>query len=132
MTRNITTYLIVVVLLACPYICLGEQISATAQCSGATCCCCRTPEDERSDAPLPVNHESGDHDCLCHGAIVRAGLRALDFDATPSHAFDLPAGIRSLASVDLLLKNESRDACHGFPPLSTGRDICALTGAFLL
>jgi hypothetical protein len=124
MIRLATTYLLMAVVLICPYMCLGEAVhGAVAPCQKAACC--GEDQDDSSSDRMPESPTERDKDCLCHGAI---------FDASRSADDELtwPATMQWLLEVastptNLSLAAVSFELPHQFPPFSTGRDVCALT-----
>jgi len=133
--RTATVYLLVAVLLACPFPCLARAASVGA-CAVGNCCrtdTCSCPAsdrgEERSDDPCS---DPGSGTCLCHGAVMDRPA------ALPSP----DAGIISLLPLDgMLLAGESffvedrlltgQAACH-FPSADSGREVRALIESLLL
>lgn len=131
-----TVYLLVAVLLACPFPCLAQAAASVGGC--AVDVCCRTDDcscpasdrgSERSDDPCS-DRDSGT--CLCHGAVMDR----------PAELPNPDAGIVSLLPLDgMLLAGESffvedrqladQVACH-FPSADSGREVRALIESFLL
>lgn len=129
MLRSCVTQLLVVLVVICPYFCLGEAAEVPgAQSVSSTCCCKRGPTDGDHESPHPQDRDESD--CLCHGAIadgVKVEAAECDTELFVTDLLDLSSDVvRSQPSYDLLL-----GVCH-FPPFSTGRDVCALTCALLL
>ena len=130
MTRTIVTYLLIAVVLICPYCCLGKDArQSTSHSPPVSCSCCSKPAP--SDDQAPRSPDEGDPDCLCHGAIMN-GSKALCSEAT---ADEIVISLLDLdddgLSCSLLATLGSTLPSH-FPPFSTGRGICALTCALLL
>jgi hypothetical protein len=69
---------------------------------------------------------------MCHGAIADGGVRAIDLEMSMPLAvswFFTDTVCNSTSSTVSYLIFETP---HHFPPFSTGRDVCALTCAFLI
>ena len=134
-------FLMIVCLLWCPMRCMGAlsgrecaQVSQRQVCS----CCGHCDEQQRPTTPSgedrqPENpaDDCGCGSCLCHGAVV-AGTT---IDVADSDGFSyvtplLEVDIRASISL-LLMASHSQHPCH-FPPLASGRKVCALTCALLL
>ena len=133
-------FLLIVCLLWCPMRCLGALSKECAQVSqkNAYSCCRHCDEQQRPTTPFgddrqPDNpaDDCGCGSCLCHGAVV-AGVT---IDVVDSDVFSY---VTPLLKVDarahfslLLTASHSQHPCH-FPPLASGREICALTCVLLL
>ena len=129
--RTTVSYLLIVAVLACPYLCLGEASGApVASCKADHCRCPHNGDRSGREAPQSPADESGD--CLCYGAIVD-GLRSVDLDYSPAVAVTWLDGDSLLSPIgtSLALGAISFEQPHQFPPLSSGRDVCALTCALL-
>lgn len=124
MIRLATNYLLIAVVLTCPYQCLGEEVhETTAPGQRSTCCCGDQDQSTGDETPQAPNER--DEDCLCRGAIFDASRVADDDLNTPmampgTLEVTSPANQPSLAAL-------SFESPHQFPPFSTGRDVCALT-----
>ncbi len=134
--RTATVYLLVAVLLACPFPCLARAAASVGGCAADNCsttdaCSCPASDrgEERPDAPCS---DPGSGTCLCHGAVMDRPA------ALPSP----DAGIVSLLPLDgMLLAGEpffaedrpltGRAACH-FPSADSGREVRALIESLLL
>ena len=132
-----TVYLLVAVLLACPFPCLAQAAASVGGCAVGDCattdaCACPASEsgNERSDDPCSDPSSNGT--CLCHGAVMDRPAEL------PSPA----AGIVSLLPLaTMLLAGESfstedrhftgQAACH-FPSADSGREVRALIESLLL
>ena len=129
MIRLATTYLLIAVVLACPYQCLGEPVrEASAPGQKSTCCC-----DDQHHSPgeeTPQSPNECDEHCLCQGAIFD-GSRMADDDLISSIAMQCVLEFTSPA-IQPSLVALSFESPHQFPPFSTGRDVCALTCTLLL
>lgn len=129
MRRSSLAYLLILLVGICPYFCMGEASKgADSEASRSHCCCKGRPADGDNESPhAPCRDEP---DCLCKGAIVdgvNAEVTEYDTDLLITDLLDFSADfVRTQPSADLFL-----GVCH-FPPLSTGRDVCALTCALLL
>jgi hypothetical protein len=130
MMQAATACFLIAVVLLCPYCCLGEKAgSGVSHTSAIGCCCCGERGDSDNDAPQ--RPEEGDSDCLCRGAIFE-GVRveALD-DSASLIVTPVVIAEADAPSVSVTGNVDFPCACH-FPPLSTGRDLCALCCALLL
>ena len=124
MIRLATTYLLIAVVLICPYMCLGESVlGAVAHCQQNACCC--DDEENSSGDQTPESPNERDEDCLCHGAIFDAS-RSADDELTSPTTMQWLLEVAS-APTNLSLAAVSFEPPHQFPPFSTGRDVCALT-----
>ena len=131
-TRISIVTLLSAVLLGCPFICLGEAVGTS--CAEIACCDCQDQEPVRNECPTPDGPVEDESDCLCRGAIAGAN--------GPSIVSDLENEVRFVERIDVLLAgahsvvNRSVESlpfrASQFPPLSSGRDICALINARLL
>jgi hypothetical protein len=124
MIRLATTYLLILVVLSCPYQCLGEAVCeahAPGQKSG---CCCKDQDQSPGDK-TPQSPNERDEDCLCHGAILD-GSRMADDELTSPVAMTWVLEDTSPA-IDPSLLAVTFESPQQFPPFSTGRDVCALT-----
>lgn len=118
-----TAHILIALVLACPYFCMGNALgSMPTGCSSGCCCPQNDPGQENPEAPA-------DGDCLCHGAVVDADARTADLDLTIplSWLFVDVAWLTHPA-----LSYITFETPHHFPPFSTGRDICALTCTLLI
>jgi len=149
--RVFLTLLMLAQAIACPFLHCGECQGACAfRCVDADHQddgCCETESSVESHSHLtvgsePLNNtpsvpECPDHeeavDCLCGGAIRAEQVKCPD--ATAFGLFlVLPDGFYSEAFLSQAIESR-RLACIGsvhFPPLTTGRRICALTQTWLL
>lgn len=130
MLRTTTANLTIVVLLTCPYLCMGEVVGARlGDCQTDACSC--SQGDGQSDQETPSSPADNDPDCLCHGALVDV-VRTIDFDDSTPLYINWRIVDGASCSTALSLANISYEPPHHFPPFSTGRDVCALTCALLL
>ena len=128
MFRLATTYLLIAVVLICPYLCLGEAAYGAGVSSHECGCCCDEQQDQDSSHDqTPESPTERDEDCLCHGAIFGASRTAAD-ELTAPAAMSMH-WVQEIASstTNLSLAAVSFESPHQFPPFSTGRDVCALT-----
>jgi len=134
--QSATVYLLVAVLLACPFPCLAQAAASVGGCAVGDCattdaCACPASESghERSDDPCS-DRDSGT--CLCHGAVMDR----------PAELPSPDVGIVSLLPLAaMLLAGESfstedrhfagQAACH-FPSADSGREVRALIESLLL
>ena len=124
MIRLATIYLLIVVLLSCPYQCLGKIVREGRAPCQKSAMCCRDQDQSPDDKTPPSPNERGDN-CLCHGAVFDGSWMADDELTSPvvMHwvlEVTSPTIPRSLVAV-------SFESPQQFPPFSTGRDVCALT-----
>ncbi len=126
MFRLATTYLLIAVVLICPYLCLGEAVHGVVVSCHDSACCCDKPQDSSHDQ-TPESPTERDEDCLCHGAIFGAS-RTADDELTAPAAMSMHWVLEIASSTtNLSLAAVSFESPHQFPPFSTGRDVCALT-----
>lgn len=134
--QTATVYLLVAVLLACPFPCLAHAAAnvdgcAVGDCATTDTCSCPASNrgNEQSDDPCS---DPGNGTCLCHGAVMDR----------PAALPNPDAGIVSLLPLDgMLLSGESffvedrlltgQAACH-FPSVDSGREVRALIESLLL
>ena len=120
-------HLIIAVVLACPYFCMGHVSGSTSAICKTGCGCSQTQSQDNPGEPA-------DHapDCLCQGA-VDGDVHSADLELV------LPLTV-DWFDTDIAFLNPrcSVPSCiafelpHNFPPFSTGRDVCALTCSFLI
>lgn len=131
--RQTTVHLLVCVLLACPLFCLlalgGEE---GPEDRSPSCACCSP--DSSDSRPCHDGSDREQKNCLCRGAVICTIMRVADGDleATPPSAIDhylevTNGPVAEIAGVAGLSSLPSH-----FPPFSSGREICALTGVLLL
>ena len=137
--RGLTTWLLVAVLLGCPYVCI-LQLALPMSMSDSLCSCGSCHGLDHSEFLEPPPSDSGSSEgqtpCLCKGAVLECSEKLIDIgrEAARSSFFEdaLLALSRRPASSAI---NDGRcflaHASH-FPPLSSGRDICALVNSRLL
>lgn len=127
MQRNLVVFLLVSVVLFCPYLCLADSVGAAYSQAIESRCgrCCDEGKNNAPQKPL-----EGEPDCLCNGAILD-GARIESRDA--SAAKDAAVGVPTYTFV-MVLCTLSHDATlpPHFPPLKGGRDICLFVSSFLL
>lgn len=130
MLRAITSQMMIVILLACPYLCMGSaDAGGLGVCMGNTCACQHT--DTPSDSQLPSDPTDGHSDCLCHGAVADAGLRTSD--VTPVTAWIEWIGSSPILQLAPLVPGaHSLFSQVGFRPVSSGRDVCVSICALLI
>ncbi len=121
-------HLIIAVVLACPYFCMGHVSGSTSAICETGCGCSHSQSQENPGEP--VDHAP---DCLCQGAVVDGEVRSADFE------FSVPLSVNWLVTdITFLGPRCSVPSCiafespHSFPPFSSGRDVCALTCTFLI
>ena len=145
--RSPISQLLIVVLLVCPYFCIGQIASGMAASHAPGLCSCSPSSCPRmlgdspqiaSECPSPSDDKTPEApnksrpDCLCHGAgAVGDGLRTVQVEDSPmihhwlSDSTPLTTAVSCLTAI-------SFEPPHQFPPFSTGRDVCALVGTLLL
>ena len=130
MRRTFTAPVLVILVLVCPYLCLGASTNDRAgRTSVVGCSCCKTPVDENKTAPRAPDRS--DSDCLCRGAVFNIAKMKIDYGHDESLvtmrvvAWSEETGAWSHTAYDF------SHACH-FPPGSNGREVCALTCSLLL
>lgn len=128
MLRTITATLTIVVLLTCPYLCMGDGVGMRLAERQTHLCDC-PQSDNQSDSGRPSCPTDKGPDCLCHGALADS-VRTTelgDWDL-----LDVNSSLDNVCLADLSVTSTSFELPHHFPPFSTGRDVCALTCALLL
>jgi len=128
-----TVHLLVSVLLACPFLCFlrlggGEGAEARA----LSCACCSPDSSDSQPCHDGSNREQ--KDCLCHGAIMVPAMRVADGEAgvTPLAAVDHYFEVTNRPVAEIAGRVGASSLSSHFPPFSSGREICALTGVLLL
>ena len=121
-------HLIIAVVLACPYLCMGHVFGSTSTICETGCGCSHTQPQENPTEP--AEHA---HDCLCQGAVVDGELRSVDFEFSAPLSIDcLVADVAFSIPKGAMYSNIGFESPHSFPPFSTGRDVCALTCTLLI
>jgi hypothetical protein len=132
LNRTVVASLLAATMFLCPYGCLGRLVGQASAACGDECCCC-------GECPTPVGGDKPDQredqrsDCLCHGAITdgakvdghldaESGLLAVTIDVTHQAGAISPSEELSV----------SCEHARHFPPLVSGRQICALCGFWRL
>jgi len=121
MIRLATNNLLILVVLICPYQCLGESVLGALEPHQEVACCCGEQQDASNDQAPALPHDC-DEDCLCRGAIC-------DASRTTDHELAATAVVlwTEASAMDLSRVGVCLESPHQFPPFSTGRDVCALT-----
>ncbi len=130
MQRTTVTFLLIAIILFCPYLCLGEEAGSESAPSLISCCYCIELQD-RSSNETPETPNDNEPDCQCHGAIMD-GVRPAVPDLSTQPAINWLIDDAVLFPIHLSLETGSFEPPHQFPPFSTGRDVCALTCTLLL
>ena len=130
MPRFTTSYLLITLVLNCPYLCLGEAVGATGAAFQPGGCSCGE-HNNPSGGETPQPSDENEPDCLCQGAIIDC-VRSVELDSSLSLAIDWLIDDAILSSTTLTLADTSSEPPHHFPPFSIGRDVCVLTCALLL
>ena len=131
MAKASVAYLLIATVMVCPYLCLGEDAEAVDACATQVRCSC-SDEPANGDKVPPESPDDEGRDCLCQGAI-----EAVKADDSSCCADELLLCRMSPLELDLSRPSyacstlESGHSVH-FPPLSSGREICALVNARLL
>ena len=128
-----TAGLLVCILLGCPFFCLLELGGEKGAEARALSCACCSP-DSSGDEPFHDSSNREQKDCLCRGAVIATPVRGADGDigVTPLSAIDhYPEVTNTLVAQSADKAGLSSFHSH-FPPFSSGREICALTGVLLL
>lgn len=119
-------HLIIAVVLACPYFCMGHVSGSTSAICETGCGCSHSQSQDGE----PADHAP---DCLCQGAVVDGEVRTVDFEsAAPLSVNWLITDLAFLGPRCSVHSCISFESPHSFPPFSTGRDVCALTCTFLI
>ena len=133
--RVATAHLTVLVLLACPFVCLSGSAEASAPSPGSHsgCDCCPRPAPgDADDCPGKPDPCQGSGTCLCHGAVLDRPVAA----PHPGHEIlglvprDAVLMVRDLVETPRGVSTE-RTACH-FPAAESGRAVRALIASLLL
>jgi hypothetical protein len=128
MMRTALSSILIALVVVCPYFCLGN-IAGDAGARTTACSCCQTCGTSGDECP--GNSDTGEPDCLCHGAI----LSKVESSESAADNFCVHIAISSL--VDNRLNGIASSALDEslsshFPPLSSGREICSLICVQLL
>lgn len=130
--HGLIVHILSIVLLACPFFCLGKGAArscGTFSCIYDGCCGCRNPFGRR-DAPGDRRPESV-ADCLCKGAILPSSeVNGGDIDASSSLLTPLGLDRQPIAVSALGVGLFQRRHFLGGP--FSGRDLCALICSRLL
>jgi hypothetical protein len=141
--RAPVAYLLIALMLACPYLCMGGECfpagdvgEGVTRSTPAACCrsCCDQQLPQSDDQSPDPAHE-GNSDCLCHGAIYES--RAKSPGCGDHDLFACWVSTTGPQSADACILSPAAHHDHAplsqhFPPLITARDLCALTCALLL
>lgn len=126
--------LLIACVLLCPMRCMGamgtpERADRPQASQERTCSCCS--HSEQQPAPSRKSQHCGCGSCLCHGAMVDV----VDIDPLDLGNFSYVTPLLEMDGVSQWRQESTasrlRRPCH-FPPLATGRDLCALTSTLLL
>jgi hypothetical protein len=113
---------------------MGEAADALSASPEAAKCCC-SHGDDHSDGGAPQSPGNGapdnGADCLCGGAIMD-GVRAVDPEDMPQLAVAWMKSVPTISLAGIPAANITSNSPRHFPPLSTGRDVCALICTRLL
>ena len=120
--------LIIVVVLACPYFCMGHVSGSTSAICESGCGCSHSQSQDNPGEPADQTP-----DCLCQGAVVDGDVRAADLElAVPLSINGLACDVDFVGRMCSVSSRIAFESPHSFPPFSTGRDVCALTCTFLI
>ena len=127
--RTILTYMLIVIVAVCPYFCLGS-IADDVDVRAVSCSCCQTCGSSGDESP--DNSDTGEPDCLCHGAILHSKIECPDATASDLNTYIALSWFTDTTfdCCSLSVPDASR-SCH-YPLLSTGREICSLISVQLL
>jgi hypothetical protein len=137
--RTSTVYMLVCVLLVCPYPCLARAEEKCCESAENDCDCqdrdaCSSADSTETGGNTPANPDccTQGGTCLCHGAILEHCAHPITSDAglvafVPAETALIP-GQSYVADMGLL---PERAACH-FPSAESGRKVCALIESFLI
>lgn len=128
MLRTTLPHLLILIVLICPYLCLGEEAGEDGAACATICSCASERDSSRHESPGPPLDY--DPTCLCHGAIV-VQLTTVEVDHS-NPLLDWHGDTTVALAKCPILASVSFESPHQFPPFSSGRDVCALTCAFLL
>ncbi len=126
------THLLVAVIAGCPLLCFAEATTLDGSGVDRACCavCSNSLSESSHDSPSDDVPNDGGSD-FCHGAIVEAGLRHVEYDIT---SLDFPACVvaSAQATVVIAISDAAQRSFSHFPPSCSGRDILALIQSRLL
>ena len=128
-----TVHLLVGVLLGCPFFCLLEwDGGAGAEAHALSCACCSP--DSSDSQPCRDDSNPEQKNCLCHGAIMFPATRVAvsDVGVTPLSDIDHYLVVANTPVAENAGEAGLSSIPSHFPPFSSGRAICALTGVLLL
>ena len=128
-----TVHLLVGVLLGCPFVCLSELgREKGAEVRAPSCACCSPGSSDSQPCHDGSNREQ--KDCLCGGAIMFPAVRFAvgDVGVAPLSAIDHYLEVANTPVVGIAGEADLSSFASHFPPFSSGREICALTGVLLL
>ena len=133
MYRQTTVHLLVGVLLGCPFVCLSELGREKGTEARALSCACCSPESSDSQ-PCHDGSNREQKDCLCGGAVMFPAVRVEggDVEVTPLSAIDHYLEVTNTPVAESAGEAGLAFFPSHFPPFSSGREICALTGVLLL
>ena len=120
-------YVLIAIVLACPYMCM-EEVSGSASGTCASGCGCSQSQPGHESPGAPSEH---DPDCLCHGAVVDGETRTSDLGLAEPPAINWLVADNGAESSSLHF-SIAFEPSHHFPPFCTGRDVCALTCTLLI
>ena len=125
--------LLVGVLLGCPFFGLLELGGEDGAEVGAVSCACDS-QDSSDSQPCHDGSNREQKDCLCHGAILFPTMRVAvgDVGVTPLSAIDHYLEVTNRPVSEIAGEPGVSSSPSHFPPFSSGREICALTGVLLL
>jgi len=134
--QTATVYLLVAVLLACPFPCLAQAagsmgVCATNDCTATDACCCPSSEGGKEQSNDPCS-DQGCGTCLCHGAVM--DRPAVVPSPDPGIVSLMPSAAVLLAGESLFAEDRhftGQAACH-FPSADSGRQVRALIESLLL
>jgi hypothetical protein len=128
--RSVVTYLLIVVLLACPAFCLGEAVHTCAPPEMRSCChACGCESSPQKEAPTAPREQ--DADCICNGAVVGVakvdGPQIASGQLPPLDISFTPTSVCGIDQTTRLRICDARDL-----PSDSGRNLRALICVRLL
>ena len=136
MIRNVLSYLLIALIVACPFLCRSGVCSLADDCCarfyGAQECCDEHAHEGQSDQhPATPNDNApcGFCQCICGGAVIEPN----DDDVTQQMNYTLQDAVVTSDSLgDLPFPKEIRPTLVHDHKISAGRFLCVLHMSFLL
>lgn len=142
--RRILAVCMTALVLLCPFfpcgeccgLCSATDVSKTVQneSDGFEPCCSRCKT--HSERQVPGEHECPNDtktlDCFCGGAILPVGTDCPELNKADNiDGLVIIDSANAMTQLALLSRTLPPNRCH-FPPFASGRDVCALSGSYLL